>query len=388
MACVLPFVALLASFALLNRGYYEVLGTESGYERQREIWGGNPAEVFSHWLDLVVMSGNAVLLAWLLVVEAHLRKRWSLHPWLMTLKRGSVGFGWGLSSLTAIVMDVNKGEGTVVFVLPILFVPLLGATYYLLRQLVRLVDWRPIPVAVMAVLFASGHLLAQVFYEPSETGALNNGIFPLWIVSVVLALGWAGVRGLVTGRFQRWFRSASQALRKPYLVLPILVLSMLIIIPVFWRAWSYHQPREELATQWLGELETRLTHAFVAELKRDHDASQQAEHDRIPLSDAARALLDDPRVKDGNQLRIFVPLQDSDFLYIWANDRFDYCDIRRLRRDGAEQMDQRFIDALLEGDGFHQTGLWSALWSRHLAGRVFKDEHGQMKAFGVITSRP
>src|SRR5690606_19825016 len=152
-------------------------------------------------------------------------------------------------------------------------------------------------------------------------------------------------------------RSASQAMRKPYLVLPVLVLSMLIVIPVFWRAWSYHQPREALARQWLSELESQLTVTFVTELKRDHAASQSAEHGKIPLSDAARALLDDPRIKAGNQLRIFFPLPESDFLYISANERFEYCDIRHLRRDGVEQMDQRFIDALLEDEGFHQTGL-------------------------------
>jgi hypothetical protein len=386
-ACVVPVAVLMTTLVVLNHGYDGLMDTSPLWEKQRKLWGGNPSEVFSHWLDLVVMSGNAMGLAWLLVVEARILANWPRHPWLMRLKRCVVGIGLGASALTALVLDISKGEGTMVLVLPVLFIPLLGATYYLLRQWARLLNWRFLPVVGMAVLFACGHVTAQMFYEPSETGGPNQGMMPLWIGSVFLAVGWAMARGFLTGSIPRWFCMTWRTVRKPRVFLPILFLLLLIISPATWRAWSYRHPREQEATRWLAELETRLTDDCVIHLIRQHDLPDDG--GRIELSEDVLALFADPRIEEGDSIRLFVPVDENEFLLLWANKEFTYGDIRPLRSDhGGEQMDQRFIDALLERGNFHQTGMWSALFSRHLAGDVFKDQRGMMKAFAVIESRP
>lgn len=51
---LIPMAGLVAGYASLN---HLRLGISDNYERYREFWGGNPSEVFSHWLDMVLMSG-------------------------------------------------------------------------------------------------------------------------------------------------------------------------------------------------------------------------------------------------------------------------------------------------------------------------------------------
>ena len=58
---VVPVAALVATLVCLSRVHFDVVGYER-YLRYREFWGGNPHEVFSHWLDMVLMSGNAAAL--------------------------------------------------------------------------------------------------------------------------------------------------------------------------------------------------------------------------------------------------------------------------------------------------------------------------------------
>ena len=141
-----------------------------------------------------------------------------------------------------------------------------------------------------------------------------------------------------------------------------------------------------MAFAWLDELDAKLTDAFIAEIKRDHTPEKADGNSRIPISTAAHALLADARIKGDNALRIYVPLNQEDHIFLWVNDRFEYCDIRRLAREHTEQMDQSFIDALIARGGTHQTGLYSILWSPYIAGRVLKDKAGTVKAICVINA--
>src|SRR5436190_546712 len=68
---------------------------------------------------------------------------------------------------------------------------------------------------------------------------------------------------------------------------------------------------------------------------------------RIPISAAVHALLDDARIKGDRALRIYIPLNQNDYIFLWGNDHFSYCDIRRLVREDTEEIDQGFIEALI-----------------------------------------
>jgi hypothetical protein len=79
-------------------------------------------------------------------------------------------------------------------------------------------------------------------------------------------------------------------------------------------------------------------------------------------------------------------VNQDDYIFLWGNDRFEYCDVRRLARGQTEQIDQDFIDALIASGGTYQTRLYSVLWSPYMAGRVLKDKAGNVKAVCVINA--
>ena len=68
---LIPFAAVAAAYTFLN---HQQIGIADNYDRYREFWGGNPSEVFSHWLDMVLMSGGAAVISWLVVAEAFFRQ--------------------------------------------------------------------------------------------------------------------------------------------------------------------------------------------------------------------------------------------------------------------------------------------------------------------------
>src|SRR5688572_17554298 len=131
--CTLPLALLLGALALLSQ---EPPAYEN-YLHYQKFWGGNPSELYSHWLDMVLMSGNALALAWLLTVEAYCRPRSDL-PWALGLASLSRKLCLVATGVFAIVLDMSHGEGTVLLAYPVYFLPLLGASYYLLRQLAAL----------------------------------------------------------------------------------------------------------------------------------------------------------------------------------------------------------------------------------------------------------
>ena len=193
---IVPLAALAAGFAALSTASVSA-GDWDRYERYREFWGGNPAEVYSHWLDMVLMSGNAAAIAWLLSAEALFRRNRAQNKWLITLTYACSVVGVVLSGAIALVLDGSHGEGTVFIAYPIFFLPVLGSSYYLLRQSAALVHWKFTAVVVLSGCYAALHTAAQLHYEPSGTGGPSFRIVPIWLGIVGLALIWAFVRASV-----------------------------------------------------------------------------------------------------------------------------------------------------------------------------------------------
>lgn len=151
-------------------------------------------------------------------------------------------------------------------------------------------------------------------------------------------------------------------------------------------AHRIQKTHQDMAFAWLDELETKLTDDVIETIRRDHTPARADSDSKIPLSAIAHAILTDPRIKGDNELRIFVPVNQTDYIFLEGNDRFQYCDIRQLVHDHTEQIDQDFIDALIDHGGTYQTGLLSVLWSPYMAGRVLKDRTGAVKAICVINA--
>src|SRR5213082_914172 len=343
---IVPLAALAAGFAVLSTASVSA-GDWDRYERYREFWGGNPAEVYSHWLDMVLMSGNAAAIAWLLSAEAFCRRNRAQHKWLVTLTYACAILCVVLSGAIALVLDRSHGEGTVRLAYPVLFIPILGSSYYMLRQSAALVHWRFAAVVVLSGCYAALHTAAQLYYEPSGTGGPSFRIAPIWLGNVGLALIWGFVQGIRTGRLRRFIMRVGGVVRKPIMWGGGTLMILAVGIPVTIHAHHLHSGREQAVLPWLNELEARLSDAFVADLKRDHVSPNPARHEKIPVSASAHTLLDDPRIKDGNSLRIYVLVSQTDYLFFWGNDHFEFCDIRELRRGATEEIDQDFIDGLI-----------------------------------------
>lgn len=206
---LVAFVVLAAEFVVLEH-FHVRLGNQDWYFKVRTFWEGNPSEVYSHWLDVIVMSGNALIVAWLLSAEAFFRCAGKMLA-------AEVAFIGGLvctvvSGVLAMVLDDAHGEGTVALVMVIYFVPVLASSYYLLRTSAELLRWKPGAVIALATMFVFLYVGAQLFYEPSETGGPNGAIIPIWLVSVGAALGWSLMRGFRSGRIQEVVRRFDERL--------------------------------------------------------------------------------------------------------------------------------------------------------------------------------
>jgi len=205
-----PFAGLVAAYAFLN---HLQLGISNNYDRYREFWGGNPSEVFSHWLDMVLMSGGAAVTAWLTSGEAFFRR--SGNSFLRRLAYVCGSSLLVLSGVIAIVVDGLHGEGTVMIVYPMFFIPMLVSSYYLVRRFGALLHWNPVGVIALSFGLIALHTAAQLYYEPSGTGGPNQRIVPLWFASVGGALIWAFVRSIRTGLLARILVRAINITRKP-----------------------------------------------------------------------------------------------------------------------------------------------------------------------------
>jgi len=378
-ALLVPIAVLVAAYSFVN---HLRLNLADNYDRYGEFWGGNPSEVFSHWLDMVLMTGGVGVIAWLTSVEAFFRR--SGNAFSLRLGHICAGFLLILSGLTAVVLDGLHGEGTVMIAYPVFFLPILASSYYLLRQFAALWGWNPTKVIVLGIGSVVTHLIAQLFYEPSDTGAPNFLILPVWLASVGCALLWALVRGFRTGFLKRIVTRTIGTVRRPIVWGSSILIVLVIGIPITLHAQRIRKAHQETAFAWLDELEAKLTDDFIEEIKRDHTPAKADGNSKIPLSSAAHSVLTDPRIKGDNALRIYVPVNQGNYIFLWGNDHFQYCDIRQLVREHTEEIDKDFIDALIDHGSTHQNGLFSILWSPYMAGRVLKDKTGAVKAICVI----
>jgi hypothetical protein len=355
------------------------------YEHHRQFWGGNPSEVFSHWLDAIVMSGNAFSLGWFVSLAAFTR-RWNTPGSITRWLKGTPLVCLVASVLTAATLDSKNGEGTVMYVTVLGFIPVLGSWSYLLRKAASFLSWVPARILALSVLYIVLNFAAQFFYEPSGTGG-PNGLFVLvWLGSLALAAVVAFGIGLRSGTVLRFCTQAANVVRKPIVWGSSLLLFLGIAIPLTVHARRLHQPRQALAMKWLDDIEASLSDQTVNELK--DGAIYWGTFNKMPVPERAHALLGDPRIGPGSSLRIYIPLADGRYLFLWSNSSFDYCDVRPLgnaRRETVE-MDQNFIDALCEHQGTYGTGAYSGLWGPYLAGRVLKTGSGEVKAICVIKS--
>ena len=353
------------------------------YVRQREFWGGAQEEVFSHWVDMVLMSGSSVALACMVCLEA-LAWRRSAEPEEVAADVRPFAFaGCALIAVIAAVLDSAHGEGTVVFVYVMLFMPMLAASYYLLRRAAAAVAWRVKTVVALAGGYVLLQLGLQLYYEPSTTGAPNGTVFILWLAY----LGSAGVlamfRNVRAGEVQRFFRNAAATARRPAVFGTVLLMTLAIGIPVTVRAHRVRSAREQFAMKCLDEVEAQLTDGIIAQLKA-HPSPQPASFEKLAIPTAAEPLLRDPRIAAGIAIRIYVPLDRSEYLFITANQHFRYCDVRPLGTPHFEEINMQFIERLLARGGTLKTGFYSVLWSPYMAGRLLTNASGSRKAICLV----
>src|SRR5688572_15650320 len=100
LALSVPFVALVAAYLFVD---HLRLGLADSWQHYSGFWGGNMSEVFSHWLDMVLMAGGAAIMAWCLSVEAFFRRSGQAF-------RCRLAFSWmvlllALSGMIALVLD-------------------------------------------------------------------------------------------------------------------------------------------------------------------------------------------------------------------------------------------------------------------------------------------
>jgi hypothetical protein len=177
---LVPLVLLSSALVFVNDAQPRSI---EGYLHYHEFWGGSPTELFSHWLDMIVMSGNAFSLGWFLTLEAFARKKEASPRTAAWPNRMLAICAVGVT-VAAAMLDRKSGEGTVIFVAFVVFLPVLVSWYYLLRRLASVCNWILSRVLIIAVLFGLLNLLAQLVYEPSSSGGPNDGFIPVWIGSV------------------------------------------------------------------------------------------------------------------------------------------------------------------------------------------------------------
>ena len=155
------------------------------YLRYRAFWGGNPNEVYSHWLDMFVLSGNAAVLSGLIALEALLHDRC---PFASRFTRECALLAFALSAVGGVVLDSRYGEGGAVVVYSLGFGPVLLASFLLLRRVASLLRWRLLLVLLACGSQALLQFAAQYYCEPSESGAPNVLFTFPWVASLLLLL--------------------------------------------------------------------------------------------------------------------------------------------------------------------------------------------------------
>lgn len=375
---LVPFLAAAAAYgwlAYLTRGLLV-----ENWNHYREFWGGNPSEVFSHWIDMVVMTGGVAAMAWLLGVEAFLRKIDATRT--RVIVRKCLVLFLLSNGVMAVALDFEHGEQTVWLVHAVFFLPMLVSTWYMMRRCAEMLGWKPVGAMTIGLGAVVFHAVAQWHYEPSETGGPGMAVVPIWMGCVGLALVWAIVRGLRSGSLVRFCSRCLHIIRKPLVYGTALLVLITIGVSTILVSRHIRKTQQETVYPLLDKVEAALTDEFIAGLKRDHMISSL---EKISLSPSAQSLF--TGIKDGSSLRIFIPVNDREHLFLYGSDDSQYCDIRSIARGQTEQVDQDFIDALISNGGTRQSGLLAVHAPPYIAGRVLKNDAGDVKAICVINRR-
>lgn len=171
------------------------MGTDSNARRIQNLWnrehplnlGGNPMEVYSHLLNVVVFQSGTFIIAMGLLPW---RDRLAPPPgraWVR-ITSGTTGFlsGWlGIAGM-AVVLDGRHGEGAT-FAAIILFLPTLLGIQAAFDRFGP--DATPGCRIATAALLPAAALASQRLFEPSETGA--PGYVSLVVLPALVAAAWA-----------------------------------------------------------------------------------------------------------------------------------------------------------------------------------------------------
>ena len=169
LIAVIPvLLAGIAANVWLDRSYWtRASGDGMDWFVKYKFWGGNPNEVFSHWVHMWMCSGAFAALQWLFFVERRLRRDQLAWKGNWTLVLGGVllaDFWW-----RCLEIEKAHGEGVTFIVLPLFFVPLFALTLVPLHILLSrfnsgLRDGFATLTAALAMLGA------QLIFEPSSSG--------------------------------------------------------------------------------------------------------------------------------------------------------------------------------------------------------------------------
>jgi hypothetical protein len=184
LATIAPVLPLIVGVAVIRK-----LGTDSGVTWAHSLFtkdhvlnfGGNPAEVMSHLLDWIVMTGSMASLCFaagavsLLKAAAVGARSMRILP--------LAAFPLTLIVLTVLTHGIDRasGEGTLLLAVVMFFTPFLLAIAFALIKLQECNLGLKSELVPLPFLFAASFGL-QWLYEPSESGAPNILVFPAFLV--------------------------------------------------------------------------------------------------------------------------------------------------------------------------------------------------------------
>lgn len=373
---LVPFTALTAVYIGLGRSHFH---TPDGLERSMkhgEFWGGNPPEVYSHCMNTAFMTGSAAALAWLIAVEAVMRRSEAkLGIIYLAIPACVVS-----SALMSTLLDLFHGEGVTAAVILVAHIPLLGSTYYLLRRGAALARWRPAVVVPLAAGFAALHAAAQLVYEPSGDGGPNGRIAVPWLAGVALAFAVWAAGWFRSGRARAFAARLMAAARRPLVSGGTGLAVLAVMTPLTLYAQRVRADLRGPAVRWLDGVESELSGEHFQQIKK---VLMERPSGSGNLPPAVGELFRNEENTRGFYQRIFIPIREDAYLFVVPG----YADIRSLRPGLTEQINQTFIDRLIETGKDGETGLFSALWSPYVAGRAVKNPDGSLKALCVVEVR-
>lgn len=187
------WLATAGSLLAISAGYFSLslLSTPTNIKWVQDLWdkehllnfGGNPAEVYSHLLNLTFVLTSAFAIIGI---------RMALSLFTTPEKSPSLTHNWMNllpllvcvpMALWAIQLDSAHGEGATGFSICIFFLPILVGVWTGLTR-IRFEILTPVSTATICALYTSAVVAVLLFVEPSGTGGPNILILPGGILLV------------------------------------------------------------------------------------------------------------------------------------------------------------------------------------------------------------